>query len=110
MLNHADSAADAATADPLRDDDGAIRGFVLEKGMPGLSAPRIEGKFCRSLEVRGTVYLETATPFHGQGGQIIGTVRVLRLRDDVLHQLPAGREPLPGSLALAEAPCASISS
>src|SRR5438445_2869250 len=26
-------------------DDGVIRGFVLEKGMKGLSAPKIEGKF-----------------------------------------------------------------
>ena len=26
-------------------DDGAIRGFILEKGMAGLSAPKIEGKF-----------------------------------------------------------------
>ena len=26
-------------------DDGAIRGFILEKGMKGLSAPKIEGKF-----------------------------------------------------------------
>src|SRR5512140_2311384 len=28
-----------------KDDAGAIRGFVLEKGMKGLSAPKIEGKF-----------------------------------------------------------------
>ena len=26
-------------------DDGTLRGFILEKGMPGLSAPKIEGKF-----------------------------------------------------------------
>jgi glutaryl-CoA dehydrogenase len=25
-------------------DDGIIRGFILDKGMPGLSAPKIEGK------------------------------------------------------------------
>jgi magnesium transporter len=31
MLNHADSAADAATADPLRDDDGAIRETFVEQ-------------------------------------------------------------------------------
>ena len=28
-----------------KDDAGEIRGFVLEKGMKGLSAPKIEGKF-----------------------------------------------------------------
>ncbi len=31
MLNHADPAADAATADPLRDDDGAIRETFVEQ-------------------------------------------------------------------------------
>ena len=28
-----------------KDDAGEIRGFILEKGMKGLSAPKIEGKF-----------------------------------------------------------------
>ena len=28
-----------------KDDDGVIGGFILEKGMKGLSAPKIEGKF-----------------------------------------------------------------
>ena len=28
-----------------KDEDGIIRGFILEKGMPGLSAPKIDGKF-----------------------------------------------------------------
>src|SRR5690348_14499821 len=28
-----------------KDDGGVIRGFILEKGMKGLSAPKIEGKF-----------------------------------------------------------------
>ena len=28
-----------------KDDEGIIRGFILEKGMAGLSAPKIEGKF-----------------------------------------------------------------
>ncbi|MCK6418965.1 MAG: acyl-CoA dehydrogenase [Alphaproteobacteria bacterium] len=29
-----------------KDDEGKIRGFILEKGMKGLSAPKIEGKLC----------------------------------------------------------------
>ncbi|MFN8463527.1 MAG: hypothetical protein U0X93_17375 [Anaerolineales bacterium] len=29
--------------------DGEIRGFILEKGMKGLSAPKIDGKFSSSL-------------------------------------------------------------
>src|SRR3546814_9291804 len=28
-----------------KDESGDIRGFILEKGMKGLSAPKIEGKF-----------------------------------------------------------------
>src|SRR5690554_4190989 len=28
-----------------KDDEGVINGFILEKGMTGLSAPKIEGKF-----------------------------------------------------------------
>ena len=27
-----------------KDDDGVIRGFILDKGMKGLTAPKIEGK------------------------------------------------------------------
>lgn len=38
--------------------DGAIRGFVLEKGMPGLSAPRIDGKLSLRASVTGEIVLE----------------------------------------------------
>ncbi|ALC13089.1 acyl-CoA dehydrogenase [Sphingopyxis sp. 113P3] len=37
---------------------GAIRGFILEKGMPGLSAPKIEGKFSLRTSVTGMVVME----------------------------------------------------
>ena len=37
--------------------DGAIRGFILEKGMPGLSAPKIEGKFSLRTSITGEVVL-----------------------------------------------------
>jgi glutaryl-CoA dehydrogenase len=39
-------------------DDGAIRGFVLEKGMPGLTAPKIEGKFSLRTSVTGEVVMD----------------------------------------------------
>jgi glutaryl-CoA dehydrogenase len=39
-------------------DDGKIRGFVLEKGMKGLSAPRIEGKFSLRASITGEIVLE----------------------------------------------------
>ena len=37
---------------------GAIRGFVLEKGTPGLSAPRIEGKLSLRTSITGMIVME----------------------------------------------------
>lgn len=37
---------------------GAIRGFVLEKGVKGLSAPRIEGKLSLRASITGMIMLE----------------------------------------------------
>lgn len=37
---------------------GAIRGFVLEKGMPGLSAPKIGGKLSLRASVTGQVVMD----------------------------------------------------
>ncbi|HET7411569.1 MAG TPA: acyl-CoA dehydrogenase family protein, partial [Pararhizobium sp.] len=38
--------------------DGKIRGFILEKGMKGLSAPKIEGKLSLRSSVTGEVVME----------------------------------------------------
>ncbi|NVD43550.1 acyl-CoA dehydrogenase [Qipengyuania atrilutea] len=38
--------------------DGAIRGFVLEKGMKGLSAPKIEGKLSLRASTTGGIVME----------------------------------------------------
>ena len=38
--------------------DGAIRGFVLEKGMKGLSAPKIEGKVSLRASVTGEIVMD----------------------------------------------------
>ena len=38
--------------------DGAIRGFVLEKGMPGLRAPAIEGKFSLRASSTGEIVMD----------------------------------------------------
>jgi glutaryl-CoA dehydrogenase len=38
--------------------DGEIRGFILEKGMKGLSAPKIEGKFSLRASVTGEIVME----------------------------------------------------
>jgi glutaryl-CoA dehydrogenase len=38
--------------------DGAIRGFILEKGMKGLSAPKIEGKFSLRASITGEIVMD----------------------------------------------------
>lgn len=39
-------------------EDGTIRGFILEKGMKGLSAPKIEGKFSLRASITGMLAFE----------------------------------------------------
>ena len=41
-----------------KDDAGQIRGFVLEKGMKGLSAPKIEGKFSLRASTTGMIQMD----------------------------------------------------
>src|SRR5262245_26126028 len=41
-----------------KDDAGDIRGFVLEKGMKGLSAPKIEGKFSPRASITGEIVMD----------------------------------------------------
>lgn len=38
--------------------DGVIRGFILEKGMAGLSAPAIEGKFSLRASITGEIVMD----------------------------------------------------
>ena len=38
--------------------EGEIRGFILEKGMKGLSAPKIEGKFSLRASITGEIVME----------------------------------------------------
>lgn len=40
------------------DEDNAIRGFVLEKGMKGLSAPKIEGKMSLRASITGEIVMD----------------------------------------------------
>jgi glutaryl-CoA dehydrogenase len=40
-----------------KDDDGDIRGFILERGMPGLSQPKIEGKFSLRASITGMIMM-----------------------------------------------------
>ena len=42
-----------------KDDEGIIRGFILEKGMKGLSAPKIEGKLALRASITGEIVMDT---------------------------------------------------
>ena len=41
-----------------KDDNNDIRGFILEKGMLGLSCPKIEGKFSLRASVTGMIFMD----------------------------------------------------
>ncbi len=41
-----------------KDDEGVIRGFILDQGMPGLSAPKIEGKLALRASVTGEIVMD----------------------------------------------------
>jgi glutaryl-CoA dehydrogenase len=41
-----------------KDDSATIRGFILEKGMKGLSAPKIEGKFSLRASITGEIAMD----------------------------------------------------
>jgi len=38
--------------------DGVVRGFILDKGMEGLSAPKIEGKFSLRASITGEIVMD----------------------------------------------------
>jgi len=41
-----------------KNDDGKINGFILDKGMKGLSAPKIEGKFSLRASITGGISMD----------------------------------------------------
>jgi glutaryl-CoA dehydrogenase len=41
-----------------KDDEGRVRGFLLEKGMRGLSAPAIHGKFSLRASITGEIVMD----------------------------------------------------
>lgn len=41
-----------------KDEDGIVRGFILEKGMQGLSAPKIDGKFSLRASITGEIVMD----------------------------------------------------
>ncbi|MBW6391150.1 acyl-CoA dehydrogenase [Billgrantia antri] len=41
-----------------RDEEGVVNGFILEKGMKGLTAPKIEGKFSLRASITGQIAIQ----------------------------------------------------
>jgi glutaryl-CoA dehydrogenase len=41
-----------------KDDDNVIRGFILERGMKGLTTPKIEGKFSLRVSITGEIVMD----------------------------------------------------
>eukprot|EP00455_Lapot_gusevi_P028435 TRINITY_DN3035_c0_g1_i2.p1 TRINITY_DN3035_c0_g1~~TRINITY_DN3035_c0_g1_i2.p1 ORF type:complete len:432 (+),score=160.60 TRINITY_DN3035_c0_g1_i2:93-1388(+) len=41
-----------------KDDNGDVRGFIVERGMPGFTTPTIEGKFSLRASITGSISLE----------------------------------------------------
>jgi glutaryl-CoA dehydrogenase len=41
-----------------KNDEGVIRGYILEKGMAGLAAPKIEGKFSLRASITGLIQMD----------------------------------------------------
>ena len=41
-----------------KDEEGVIRGFILERGMKGLSTPKIEGKFSMRASTTGEIVMD----------------------------------------------------
>lgn len=40
------------------EEDGRVRGFLVERGTPGLSTPKIEGKFSLRASTTGMILLD----------------------------------------------------
>ncbi len=56
-----------------KNDDGRIRGFILEKGMEGLSTPKIEGKFSLRASVTGEIVMaDVFVPAENEFPEITG--------------------------------------
>jgi glutaryl-CoA dehydrogenase len=42
-----------------KNEDGRVRGFILDKGMEGLSAPKIEGKLSLRTSITGEIVMDS---------------------------------------------------
>jgi glutaryl-CoA dehydrogenase len=58
-----------------KDDEGKVRGFILERSMKGLSTPKIEGKFSLRASVTGEIVMDEV---HVPDGQLLPGVTGLK--------------------------------
>ncbi len=49
-----------------KDDEGKVRGFILERSMKGLSSPKIEGKFSLRASITGEIVMDDVFVSEGQ--------------------------------------------
>jgi alkylation response protein AidB-like acyl-CoA dehydrogenase len=48
-----------------KDDENEVRGFILEKDMPGLHVTTIKGKFSLRASITGTIFMEDVKVYFG---------------------------------------------
>ena len=80
-------------------EDEVIRGFILEKGMKGLSAPKMEGKFSLRASITGEIVMDEV--FVPEENLLPGA-RGLRSRS------PVSTAPATGSPGARSAPPSSV--
>ncbi len=63
-----------------KNDAGNIRGYILEKGMKGLSAPPIHGKFGLRASITGEIVMDDVfVPAENELPNVEGSERAVRL-------------------------------
>src|SRR5260370_19577415 len=74
-----------------KDDAGTIRGFILEKGMKGLSAPKIEGKFSLRASITGEIVMEDVhVPAENLLPHVSGLKAPFGCLNDARHSMTCG--------------------
>merc|ERR1712109_281782 len=75
--------------------EGGLRGFILEKGMPGLSAPKVEGKFSLRASHTGMIFMdEVAVPEENMLPNVVGFKGPFSCLNNARDDLPAEEEQL----------------
>jgi alkylation response protein AidB-like acyl-CoA dehydrogenase len=76
-------------------DNNRIRGFILEKGMKGLSCPTIQGKFSLRASITGQIVMEDVEVSEGNmlpgaiglGVRVQNVIRNIILKNQRINQI-----------------------